>query len=131
MDALQYTVEDVIARYIALRDAKEALAERHKAEMAPYHAQMETIEAWLQAKLIEIGADNIKTESGTAYRSTVQATKVVDWDTLLAYILDSGQHDFLVRNVNKTAVLDHIQKYGAPPGGVEVTQIHKVNVRRS
>lgn len=126
----RYSIHDVLSRYLELRQQKEDLAERHKAEMAPFNEGMEKIEAWLQAQMNQLGVDNLKVDGvGTAYRSTVTGAKVTDWEKLLALVLESADYDLLVRNVNKTRAQERLAQYG-PVDGVEFTTLHRVNVRR-
>lgn len=127
-----FTVDQVIAKYVAIRDQMKVISERHAAELKPYAESLDKIEAWLNAKLNEVGADSLKTSEGTAYRSTVQQFKLDDWDQFFSYIERSASWQFLVHSVNKTAVTEHMAEHqGALPPGVSMTQIHKVNVRRA
>lgn len=126
----RYSIHDVLSRYLELRQQKEDMAERHKLEMQPLNDGMEKIEAWLQAQMNQLGVDNLKVDGvGTAYRSTVTAAKVTDWEKLLALVLESADYDLLVRNVNKTRAQERLVQYG-PVDGVEFTTLHRVNVRR-
>ena len=128
---MTYTAEQVIARYVALRDECDQIAKRHAAELKPHHDAMEKLEAWLLATLNGQGADNIKTPQGTAYKSTTLSTKVADWDALWAFI-ELGHPEFLVHGVNKTAVKEFMdENQGQQPPGVETSWMVKVNVRRS
>lgn len=127
---MSYTAEAVIARYVALRDECDVIAERHAAELKPHRDAMEKLEAWLLASLNAQGADNIKTPQGTAYKSTTLSAKVQDWDALWTFI-ELGHPEFLIHGVNKSAVKEFMDEHlGQQPPGVETVWVTKVNVRR-
>ena len=126
-----YQVVDVVRRYVELRDQIDKIAEGHKAELAPFNDAKDKIEAWLMAKMNEVGADQFKTEAGTAYRSTVVRAKVVDWQPLLDFILEHHEVDMLTKSVAGDAVKNYASEHGgALPPGVELTQVMSVRVRR-
>lgn len=120
----------MIERYIQIRDEKAALSEKHAAEMAPYNTYLDTLETALQAMLNECGGDSIKTNVGTAYKSTATTAKVADWPSFIDFVLSSGDTELLTRNVNKTRYLELVEG-GSNVPGIAIAQIQRVNVRRS
>lgn len=126
----KYSANQLIGRYIQIRDDKAALADIHKEQMKPFNQQLEVLEAALQDMLNQTGGDSIKTQHGTAYRSTTTAAKVEDWPTFIDFVLSHGDTELLVRNVNKTRFLELAESGVAVPG-VGISQFNAVNVRRS
>lgn len=63
------TVEEVVRKYIELRDRKAELAKKHQAELAPFNQGMETMEGWLLNQMNELGASSIPTPAGTPYKA--------------------------------------------------------------
>ena len=72
------TVEEVIGKYVELRERVAEISKRHMQELEPLNNAMQTIEGWLQAKLNEVGADSFKTEKGTAYKTHFNSVKLAD-----------------------------------------------------
>jgi hypothetical protein len=126
---MSYDISMVIGKYVQLRDQAATIAERHKIELAGINQQMEAIEGWLLGTLNELGVENVRTESGTAYKSTTVTTKVVDWPQVELLILN-GEPQLMIHGVNKTAAVEYCEEFGKLPG-VEMGAIVKVNVRRA
>lgn len=126
----KYSADQLIARYIQIRDDKAALAEVHKEQMKPFNEGLALLETALQDMLNQTGGDSIKTQHGTAYRSTTTATKVEDWPAFIDFVMSSGDTELLVRNVNKTRYLE-LAEAGQVAPGISTSQFHSVNVRRA
>jgi hypothetical protein len=129
----EFTDKQLIEKYVWMRDLvavkKKALADQIK----PYTAGMEVIEAALMARLIQRGADNTKTDAGTAYKATLLTVKVEDREAFLEYVMsgEDGSDAMLLAQPQKDAVKDYIDKYQKPPPGIGVNYFTNVNVRKS
>jgi len=126
----KYSADQLIERYLQIRSDKEALAEVHKGQMAPLNAALDVIETALQDMLNQQGGQSIKTTHGTAYRSTATSAKVEDWPSFITFVQSSGDTELLVRNVNKTRYEELIGS-GVQVPGISITQVQRVNIRRS
>jgi len=153
---------DIAAVIKRRMDLKASLEVQSKAYVEATKSENEALVACDQIILIMLNAqnvDSVKTEFGTAYRSTVTSATVDPdggWERLSAFILagalkaglaavENGAHDdlaleaamqapelqFLVRNVNKTAVTEFIEQNKVEPPGVKLTSIIRANVRKS
>src|SRR5271167_2135418 len=88
---MNVTDVQLVEKYIALRDHVTARKAAHTEELAPYTAGMGVIEGEFLRRLIERGADNTKTEAGTAYKTTLLNIKVIDQEAFLNFAAsDSG-----------------------------------------
>ena len=124
-------VEKAVATYRKLRDSKDEIKARHAEELKPINDGLFKLETWLLSTLNDIGANSIKTESGTAYKSTITHAKISDWDASLKFVIENNLWHMLERRVSKTAVEEYIESKGTAPPGVEVNVEVRVNVRRS
>ena len=127
---MTHTADQLIAAYVKLRDEKASIAERHKAELDPYIGALERLETQLMDMLNAQGSNSIKTKSGTAYRSTATTAKVDDWPGFITFVLDQGDTELLVRNVNKTRMTELLEA-GVVVPGCSQSQVSRINVRRS
>ena len=99
--------------------------------MKPYKAGLETIETALMARLIQRGADNTKTEAGTAYKVEHLNVKVVDREKFLDYAMNGGE-EMLLASPQKDAVRQYLdEKKDLALIGVEATDFTDINVRKS
>lgn len=119
-------IDQIVEKYVELRDAKAEIAERHKAELAPYAQMLDKLEGILLGELDKAGLQSAKTPHGTAYKSVTTSAKVIDWDKTLDFIVEQERFDLIQRRVNK----DVVEEIGEVPG-VAIEKILKVNVRRS
>ena len=120
----------LIEHYVKLRSL---VAEKTKAltdALKPYKTGMETIETALMARLIQRGADNTKTEAGTAYKVEHMNIKVADREKFLDYALNGGE-DMLLASPQKDAVRQYLDEHKANPPGVEVSFFADINIRKS
>src|SRR5258708_5810248 len=135
---MTYTIDQVVAADVQNTDAITAMSERHAAEMAPLTKKKEAFRQWLLGTLNASNMENVRTQFGTAYKSTIMSATIDPeggWDNLMNYIvgqaLDAAatvmehagtpeqaveafrQHPTLAllnRGVNKTAVAELMEK---------------------
>lgn len=120
--------DKVIAHYVALRDKKQDMEKRHKQELEPIKQDMDLIEAALQKDLQDQGLKQFKGDHGTAFIKTLTNAKVTDWEgEALPWLVENERWDLLVRNVNKTNMLE--TETDVP--GVEISQVQKLQINRS
>ena len=92
---------------------------------------MDVLEAGLLQSMNETGAESIKTEHGTAYKSKVMSAKVADRESLMAFVREKQAFHLLTAAVSKEAVRDYMEANdGYPPPGVDVSFITNINLRR-
>jgi hypothetical protein len=124
---------EMIQQYIKLRDYVEAQTKAFEETMKPYRAGMATIENAVSAQIIELGGESIKTEFGTAYRSTTLAVKMADRQAFMEFVTqDWGEREaFLTSAVTKDVVKDWLEQNNSKPPGLDISYIHKTNFRRA
>ena len=126
------TAEELIESFIKIRDKKSQLKTAYESEAARYTEVQDRIEGMLLAKFNELGAQSLKTASGTAYVSVKSRANLADWDAYKAFI--SGQEDpfmFVEHRVSQSAVDQYRAANDDIPPGVNYTEIRSVNFRRS
>lgn len=73
------TVDEVISKYVELRDRKAVLAKKQSEEMAPLNQAMETIENFLMHQMNTLGVDQLKArEHGTAFKAHSTSCQMAD-----------------------------------------------------
>ena len=128
--APQPNIDDVIGKYIDLRDSVERENAALKDKLAPMQAAMKTIETYLMQVAITTGQTKFGTKHGTAFITTKTGCNVADWDAALRFILDGHTH-LLNKAVNKTAVGEYIEKNGSPPPGINWVAMREIQIRRA
>jgi len=118
------------AQYVQVRDALKRLAEEYDAKKKPLQDLLDRLEGKISSFLDANGVDSIKTESGTAYRSTRYSASLADPDAFMRYVVDNQQFDLLDRRANVTAVKAFVKKNNALPPGVNMSATQTLGVRR-
>jgi hypothetical protein len=79
-------INQVVAKYIELRDRKSALAKQHAEEISPISDAMQTIENWLMEQMNTLGVDSVKTAAGTPYKATQSSVKLTDAEAFKGHV---------------------------------------------
>lgn len=127
-----FTSEQLVTKYIELRDGLDTLEAAHKAKKKVVSDAMEAIGSVLKSLLIESKEISRRTETGTFFTEDVEyiSVKAGEWDATLAFILETKLYNMLNKAVNKTATKEFIAEHGTPPPGVKYTVERELRVRR-
>jgi hypothetical protein len=125
------TLDYMISKYIALRDRKEAIEEKHKVELVPYREAMSLLEAYMLEALDAQGLQSMKSPHGTAFKKTRTSAKVTSWADALQFIKDNNAWELLEQRVSKIAAQQIIDETQQPIPGVETTSEVVCNVQRA
>jgi hypothetical protein len=121
----------LIDSYVALRDRRRAIEDKHKSELEPYKKIMEELEQKLLAVMQASGVDSVSTRGGTAYQKTRLSATIKDGTAFRAYVIQNQAFDLVDWRANANAVFEHIEdNNGVPPPGVNPSTYISVGVRR-
>lgn len=126
-----FTTEQLISKYIELRDRRDQAAAAVKKQVELLDAGMDAIAATLLNQMNAAGETSRKTEQGTAFIKEVNFVGIGNWDTAFTFILTNQAFNLLNHAVNKTAVLEYVAEKGTPPPGVNLSVKREVQVRRA
>lgn len=121
----------VVWQYVALRDKIKAMNEAHEKLMEPFVAAQNKLSAVITDHLDTSGVESVKTEFGTAYKSTRYTASLEDPDAFMNFVVTNGKFELLDRRANSTAVQDFVKETGALPPGANITAMKTVGVRRA
>lgn len=124
-------VEQIVEKYIQLRDRKAQLKKEYEASVKDIDTAMERVENHLQGLMNQLGVESLRTEHGTAYQTVRTSATVADWELTLNWIRDNEHWSMLERRVNKTFVDDYRNEHDDLPPGVNWTEARTVNIKRS
>lgn len=124
-------MEQLIEKYIAVRDKKAEIVAAHKAKIATLDEVLDKLEGVLLSQLEANGMESARCKTGTVYKSTRTSATVADWDYVLNFILTNDLHNMLERRVSKQAVEQYREEHGDLPPGINWREEVVVNIRRS
>lgn len=120
----------VIAAVIQLRDLKDEITKRQKAEIETVNTKIGKLEGFLQGMLIESGLTAYKSEHGTAFLKFVDSATVQNFEEVLEFVRETGRWEMLKGAVSKEAVKEYIEANGDAPPGVKYTKAQVCQIRR-
>ena len=123
-------LDEVVKNYIALRDRKAAIKAEYDAKAAKIDAVLDKAEAKILEYFEQSGLESIRTDTGTAYKSTLNSATVGDWDSVLAHVLETENYQLLEHRVRKKAVEEYRMANEDLPPGVNWRSEVTVNIRR-
>jgi hypothetical protein len=124
-------MENLVSSYVALRDAIRNKDAEYKKIMRPYRERLDELNGIILGKLNEIGADNVRTGAGTAYRKVERSVTIADKIAFQRHVIGSEAWELLDWRANSTAVAALVDEGLNPPPGVNYSTTMNVGIRRA
>ena len=118
----------IVKAYRDVRDAIDATKKRHAAEIAPLAERLDKLERLALAHLNSSGANSIKTDHGTAYKSERTSVSVGDAEAFEAFT--EAHPELREIRASKSAVERYIDEQGEVPPGLNISREVRVNFRK-
>lgn len=130
---MSFTDEQIIAKYIDLRDRKAEFVRAHKDDLKlKFDDHLDILEGMMSARLAERGAKNTKTSAGTAYKTLNVKYKVADSSALLSFVRANEAWNLISIDTIKAEVEAYVEAHGhVLPPGVDATMIESTNFRKA
>lgn len=127
-----YTTEELVARYVELRDDIAAKSEEFKASKAALEESMTILNGELFLRLKAAGGTSLKTRAGSVISKTTTTLKAADTGVFLDFIRTTGAVELLQARLSATAVNEWIENNNGalPPGLIQETS-HSITIRRA
>ena len=126
-----YTAEDVVKKYIEIRDTIKVFKQQYDAFIAPYVQGLEQLEAMAASMMATTRQTKLSTEYGTAYREPQLSVTCPDKDLFHEWVRVNGCWHFLTAHVSKEAVEQYIEEHeGQAPPHLKVDTYNAVRFRR-
>jgi hypothetical protein len=125
-------LDEVVGKYIKLRDMKTQIKREYDAKVGKVEAAMDKIEAMILKFFDENGGiQSIRTTHGTPYVQLRESVTVADRDSFFDFIRANERWDMLESRANKTAVLQHKEEHeGELPPGLNYRAERVINIKR-
>lgn len=124
-------LDDLIGKYVKLRDKKDALKKKFDEDTAALDAAMEKVENYLLGHFNTTGADSVKTPFGTAYKQRRTSATVADRDSFVNFCQTNSLMHLIDVRVGKKAVEEYRDEKNDLPPGINYSESWVVNIRRS
>lgn len=125
------TLENLVQRYIALRDKKAELAAAYKKKVEQIDQVLSKVDSAILQEFNRMGVESVRTPAGTAYKTTRTSAPITDWDAILTHIRENEAWYMLEKRVSKAAIESYKDEFNDLPPGVSWREDITINVRRS
>ena len=127
----QVQADKLASVYIKMRDKRKELLAEFEAQDSKIEAQMEMVAEELLKLCKDIGADSIKTQAGTVFRSVRTRYETTDWESMYNFILEHDIPQVLERRISTTNMKQFLDENPTlMPVGMNINNKYTVTVRR-
>lgn len=127
----EYKIDDIIGKYVELRDKKSAAKAKYDAYVKNIDDKLHRLEAYLLKQIDAQGVESFKSAHGTAYTQEVTRCSGSDWPAIWAYIKEHDRFDLLEKRISSKTAKEIQETTGDYPPGINVFTERKVVVRRA
>ena len=127
----QVQADKLASVYIKMRDKRKELLAEFEAQDSKIEAQMDMVAEELLKLCKDIGADSIKTQAGTVFRSVRTRYETTDWESMYNFILEHDIPQVLERRISTTNMKQFLDENPTlMPVGMNINNKYTVTVRR-
>lgn len=130
MTQTTYGRDEIVARYVEIRDAIKVKEDVHKAEIAEMKKNLDIIEAYLLQIMVASGETSFSTTAGTAFIKTSEYVRVADKEVFLEFVKQQNDLNFLTVSASKTHCLEFKDNSGSLPPGLNYSAVKEIGIRR-
>jgi predicted metal-dependent phosphotriesterase family hydrolase len=128
----QITVDQLVAVYIKVRDARDVARKEADKIDSDFEAQLDVLNKEILEICKETGADSIKTPHGTAIRSVKSRYWTNDWEKFYQFVFEHHAPELLEKRIHQTNIKQFLEENpDMLPLGLNVDSEHSITVRRS
>lgn len=128
----EITVDQLVAVYIKVRDARDTARREADRLDADFESQLDTLNKEILEICKETGADSIKTPHGTAIRSVKSRYWTNDWEKFYQFVFEHHAPELLEKRIHQTNIKQFLEENpDLLPLGLNVDSEHSITVRRS
>ncbi len=125
------TAEGVVAAFVKIRDRRNELKKAWEEQDVGLKQQQEKLELWLLKNLEKLGAESVKTASGTAYKQIKLRASPADFDLAFNWAAEHNAPDLFEKRVSAAFVKTYMEEHnGELPSGIDIFRETVVSIRR-
>ena len=125
-------VNSLVKAYLAIRLERDKLAKKYQQEDSELKDQMNRLESAMLETCDDIGAETLRTESGTIIKTLKENYICGDWDNFKTYVLENQALELLQQRISQTNFKEFLstrEEEGLPPG-ISTMREFKITVRK-
>lgn len=125
-------VDSLVQAYLKLRLEREKLAKKYEQEDSVFKEQMDRLEEAMLNTCNDIGAETLRTESGTIVKTLKENYVCGDWDNFKRFILENQALELVQQRISQTNFKEFMSTRGEDglPPGISTMREFKITVRK-
>ena len=124
-------INTIVDTYIRIRDTKDALTSKYKAEAAALDEQMAVLKHKLLDVSKETGVTSFSTSNATAYRTIKNRYWTNDWESFYGFMRDHGAMELLEKRIHQMNMKEFMeQNPEVHPPGLNIDSEYEITIRR-
>ena len=124
-------VDSIVDTYIRIRDAKDMLTNKYKAEVAELDEQMAVLKHKLLDLSKETGITSFSTSNATAYRTVKNRYWTNDWESFYGFMQEHAAMGLLEKRIHQANMKEFVDQHpDLHPPGLNVDSEYEITIRR-
>ena len=112
-------VDSLVKAYLAIRLERDKLAKKYQQEDSEFKDQLNRLESAMLETCDDIGAETLRTESGTIIKTLKENFVCGDWDNFKTFVLENQALELLQQRISQANFKEFLstrEEEGLPPG---------------
>jgi hypothetical protein len=125
-------LEKLTRVYIKMREKKAEVTHELEEKISKIDQDMRTVKTAILTHMKEIGAESLRTEAGTVYRTVRTTYATSDWESMHKFILEHGVPALLEKRIQQTNMKAFLEENPELlPPGLNANSEYSVTIKRS
>jgi hypothetical protein len=125
-------LEKLTRIYIKMREKKAEVTHELEEKVSKIDQDMRTVKTAILTHMKEIGAESLRTEAGTVYRTVRTTYATSDWESMHKFILEHGVPELLEKRIQQTNMKAFLEENPEMlPPGLNANSEYSVTIKRS
>jgi len=125
-------IEKLTRIYIKMRSKKEELNRELEDRIGKLETDMKTVKTAILDHMKSMGAESLRTEAGTVYRTIRTIYSTTDWESMNKFILEHDVPELLEKRLHQTNTKAFLEENPELlPPGLNANMEYSVTIKRS
>jgi hypothetical protein len=126
------SIEKLTRVYIKMREKKAEVTHELEAKIDELDESMKKVKSAILDHMKEIGAESLRTESGSIYRTVRTTYSTNDWESMNKFILEHSVPELLEKRIHQTNMKVFLEEHpDVLPPGLNANMEYSVTIKRS
>jgi len=126
------SLEKLTRVYIKMREKKAEVSQELEAKLSELDEKMKTVKTAILDHMKELGAESLRTDAGTVYRTVRTTYSTNDWDSMNKFILEHSVPEILEKRIHQTNMKAFLEEHpDVLPPGLNANMEYSVTIKRS